>query len=114
MLATPVGLYDLSDLHLDVDEFGINISDPVVLLGTRASGPTRRKRGTKSVIELGPVRYPAAIFQGDGCDVLDSSNDMMYGTVVVSEDELVDDAVAALRESGGSVFTDVSDPDTLY
>jgi len=114
MLSTPVGLYELSDVHLDVNEFGVNISDPVVLIGTRASGPTRRKRGTKSVIEMGPVRYPAAIFQADGCDVLDSSNDMMYGTVVVSEDDLVDDAVAALRESGGSVFSDVSDPDTLY
>ena len=114
MLSTPVGLYELSDVRLDVDEFGINISDPVVLLGTRASGPTRRKRETKSVIELGPVRYPAAIFKGDGCDALANSNDVMYGTVVVSEDVLVDDAVTALRESGGSVFKDVSDPDTLY
>jgi len=114
MLSTPVGLYELSDVHLDVDEFGINIDDPVVLIGTRAADATRRKRGTKTVVELGPVRYPASIFQGDGCDALDSSNDMLYGSVVVSEADLSDDAVSALRESGGSVFSDVTDPNALY
>lgn len=114
MLATPVGLYELSDVHLNVDEFGINIDDPVVLIGTRSTGATRRKRGTKTVVELGPVRYPASIFQEDGCDALDNSNDMLYGSVVVSEDDLSDDAVSALRESGGSVFSDVTDPNALY
>jgi len=114
MLSTPIGLYELSDVHLDVDEFGVHVDDPVVLIGTRSSGPVRRKRGTKTVLELGPIRYPASIFQGDGCDALASSNDMLVGTVVVSEDDLTDDAVSALRESGGSVFSDVTDPNALY
>ncbi|RLM63826.1 hypothetical protein DVK05_13005 [Halorubrum sp. Atlit-8R] len=114
MLATPIGLYELSDVHLDVDEFGINIDDPVVLIGTRSAGPTRRERGTKTVVELGPARYPASIFQRDCCDVLDASNDILYGSVVVSADDLSDDAITALRESGGSVFSDITSPNALY
>ena len=114
MLATPVGLYELSDIHLDVDEFGIHIENPVVLIGTRNGSASHHEQGTNSIIELGPVHYPASIFRDDGCDTLDSANDMLYGSVVVSEDDLTQDAIAALRESGGSVFSDVSDPDTLY
>jgi len=114
MLATPVGLYELSDIHLDVDEFGVHIDNPVVLLGTRHGSASRHKQGSKSVIKLGSVHYPESIFRNDGCNALDNANDMLYGAVVVSEDDLTDDAITALRKSGGSVFSDVSDPNVLY
>ncbi len=113
MLSTPIGLFPLSDLHLEVDDFGINVEDPVILIGTRNGGAVRHERGTKAIVEYGPVHFPESIFDGDSCEAIEASNDMLFGAVVVSEADLSADAIAALRETGGSIFCDLSDPRTL-